>query len=356
MSLLHRLEELAKIGATPEGGVTRRAFTPEDVSGRELVVKWMEESGLEVRFDGDMNITGYRRGSEGGKAIVTGSHLDTVPNGGRFDGALGVLAGIEAVASIKNPRHQLEVIVFTDEESTMCGSKGVTANRSDDIAALLELHVEQGPVLENTGNNLGVVTGIVGQRRFIVNFSGQANHAGTTPMDMRDDALVKASEFVMFVRRQALHFGNGLVATVGKMEVHPNAANVVADRVTLTVEFRDLDPANLDRFERVLSDRVNSMDGRMDKQYESTPVPCDPCIMWAVDKACRKFSDRVIEMPSRASHDAQELGRRWPMGMIFVPSAQGISHNPAEYTSNADCIRGTEVLAETIQILDNELN
>ena len=332
------------------------AFSDEDIEARDLVIHFMEEKGLRVRIDEDNNIIGYKLGTEDLPPIVTGSHIDTVPNGGKYDGTLGVLAGIEALYDVKDNRHPLEVVVFTDEESTMCGSKGMTKHRKDDIAAFLELHVEQGPVLEQTENRLGVVDGIVGQRRFSVHLLGQANHAGTTPMDLRDNALLKAAEFILFVEQQAKEFGGGLVATVGKVVVTPNAPNVVPSRVDLVVEFRDLDPKALDDFEEVVRNKVQNLAGIISKQYESVPVPCDPMVRQAIVEATQSNTYEFMNMPSRASHDAQELGRRWPMGMIFVPSVGGVSHNPKEYTTNDDCLLGTEVLTDTIRILDKQLN
>ena len=354
-NISRRIFDLATIGATLDGGVTRRAFSEEDIAARDRVISYMEESGLKVRIDEDTNIIGYKEGSTDLPAIVTGSHIDTVPNGGKYDGALGVIAGIEAIANIPEPRHTLEVVVFTDEESTMCGSKGMTKNREDDIAAFLELHVEQGPVLEAEQKEIGIVTGIVGQRRFSVSLYGVANHAGTTPMDLRDDALLKASELALYVREQALEFGSGLVATVGKFEVSPNAANVVPDRVDLTVECRDLSLEALVDFEVVLRAKVLELGGTIELQYKSVPVLSDECVNWAITRAANKFSDDVMELPSRASHDAQELGRRWPMGMIFIPSVDGVSHNPKEYSTAKNCLIGTSVLQETIEILDELL-
>ena len=284
--LIGTIEQLANIGAKPDGSVCRRGFSPEDVQGRELLAHGMKQLGMQVRVDAAGNLIGRLEGLDPHRpALVTGSHLDTVPTGGRFDGALGVLAGLEACRALQDQglrlRHGIELIAFADEESTMVGCKGLAGTASDDpesfatsngqpiqdnlarigghwpslasarrsdeaYAAFLELHVEQGGVLEQRGDAIGVVEGVVGQRRFSINVRGQANHAGTTPMGLRQDALVAASRLVLAVEAMASRHPGDPVATVGRLEVWPNAANVVPGAVALTVDLRDVDPTVLD--------------------------------------------------------------------------------------------------------------
>ena len=245
MKLLERIDELSKIGLTDEG-VCRKSGSKEDQEARDLVVRWMMEDGLTVQNDEHGNIIGRLDGE--GPPIVTGSHIDTVSTAGKYDGVLGVLAGLEAARTLKGSlKSPLEVIVFDDEEDTMRGSIGYTKDKPD-IKAFLEVHVEQGPVLDVQQLDIGVVTGIVGQRRCSFTVNGQENHAGTTPMSMRDDALYKASELVVYVSDMANEMYDGLVATVGKLNVSPNAFSVIPGRVDLTLQIRDLSVENMEGF------------------------------------------------------------------------------------------------------------
>ena len=396
------LEQLATIGAQDDGSVCRRGFTPTDCDGRQLVARWMREAGLTIRVDPAGNLIGRLEGSEPGlPALVTGSHLDTVPTGGHFDGALGVMAGLEVVRTLQEQgqrlRHPLELIAFADEESTMVGCKGMagtasdnpadyatsngepialnlerigghwpslaSARRDDDaIAAFLELHVEQGAVLESRGDAIGVVEGVVGQRRFRIRIGGQANHAGTTPMDLRQDALVTAAEVVLAIESLAADHPGDPVATVGKLEVWPNAANVVPGAVEMTVDIRDLSPDVLQEMVDGLMAALERIGGRrtcsiaLDPQFEVEPTPANTVVMEAVAASASALGLRHSALPSRASHDAQELGRRWPMGMIFVPSRGGFSHSAAEYTSPQQCWAGAAVLLDALQRLDRQLS
>ena len=362
----------------------------------------MREAGLSIRVDPAGNLIGRLEGSEPGlPALVTGSHLDTVPTGGHFDGALGVMAGLEVVRTLQEQgqrlRHPLELIAFADEESTMVGCKGMAGTASDDpadyatsngepialnlerigghwpslasarrdddaIAAFLELHVEQGGVLESRGDAIGVVEGVVGQRRFRIRVGGQANHAGTTPMDLRQDALVTAAEVVLAIESLAADHPGDPVATVGKLEVWPNAANVVPGAVEMTVDIRDLSPDVLQEMVDGLMAALEQISGRrtcsiaLDPQFEVEPTPAHALVMEAVADSASALGLRHSALPSRASHDAQELGRRWPMGMIFVPSRGGFSHSAAEYTSPQQCWAGAAVLFDALQRLDRQLS
>ena len=395
------IEQLARVGAQDDGSVCRRGFTKADCEGRQLVARWMEEAGLSVRVDPAGNLIGRWDGAEPGlPALVTGSHIDTVPTGGHFDGALGVLAGLDVVRTLRSTdrrlRHPLEVIAFADEESTMVGCKGMTGTASADpaeyttsngdpiavnlerigghwpslasarrddkaIAAFLELHVEQGSVLESRGDAIGVVDGVVGQRRFSIRITGQANHAGTTPMDLRQDALVTAAEVVLAIETLAIRHPGDPVATVGRLQVWPNAANVVPGSVEMTVDLRDLNPQVLEELVDGLMQDLELIGERrqcsiaIEPQFEVAPTPANALVIEAIAASAANLGLSFSHLPSRASHDAQELGRRWPMGMIFVPSRGGLSHSAAEFTSAEQCRSGTAVLLEALLRLDQML-
>ena len=396
--LIQSLDQMASIGLQADGSVCRRGFSATDVQGRDQLAAWMKESGMQVRVDTAGNLIGRLEGQDSAlPVLMTGSHLDTVPTGGRFDGVLGVLAGLEVARALKDAglqlRHSLEVVAFADEESTMVGCKGMagtasaeptayatsngepidvnlkrigghwpalaSARRSDQaVAAFLELHVEQGAVLEHRGDAIGVVEGIVGQRRFSIQVEGQANHAGTTPMTLRKDALAAASRVVLAVESIAQQHPGDPVATVGRLEVWPNAANVVPGSVSMTVDIRDLSPAVLDQLVSSLEaelERISTATGcpiRLEPQFQVEPTPADAMVMSTIASVATDLGLNWSGLPSRASHDAQEIGRRWPMGMIFVPSRDGLSHSAAEFTSDRQCVDGAAVLLETIQRLD----
>ena len=399
--LMGSLDQMAAIGLQPDGSVCRRGFSVEDVQGRALLTSWMKDAGLQVRVDTAGNLIGRLSGLDPAlPALVTGSHLDTVPTGGRFDGVLGVLAGLEACRCLQDNgirlRHDLDLVVFADEESTMVGCKGMAGTASKDpaayatsnrepiadnlarigghwpslasarrpdhaCAAFLELHVEQGGVLEQRGDLIGVVEGVVGQRRFTIKVDGQPNHAGTTPMTLRQDALAAASRIVLAVEQMARQHPGDPVATVGRLEVWPNAANVVPGSVTLTVDLRDVDSAVLDQLVAELMqqvERVGVETGcpiQLDPQFDVEPTGADPAVMAAIIAAADDLGFSHSTLPSRASHDAQEIGRRWPMGMIFVPSRGGLSHSAKEFTSDEQCWAGAAVLLKTLQRLDRDL-
>ena len=395
------LDQMAAIGLQSDGSVCRRGFSVEDVQGRALLTKWMKDAGLQVRVDTAGNLIGRLPGLNPDlPALVTGSHLDTVPTGGRFDGVLGVLAGLEACRCLQDNgirlQHDLELVAFADEESTMVGCKGMAGTASKDpaayatsnrepiadnlarigghwpsldsarrpdhaCAAFLELHVEQGGVLEERGDLIGVVEGVVGQRRFTIKVDGQPNHAGTTPMTLRQDALAAAARIVLAVEQMARQHPGDPVATVGRLEVWPNAANVVPGSVTLTVDLRDTDSAVLDQLVAELMqqvERVGLETGcpiQLDPQFDVDPTGADSAVMAAITAAADDLGFSHSTLPSRASHDAQEIGRRWPMGMIFVPSRGGLSHSAKEFTSDEQCWAGAAVLLKTLQRLDRDL-
>lgn len=395
--LAHNINQLAQIGQLPQGGVKRIAFSPEDIQGRHLVQQWMAEAGMTVRIDGAGNIIGRYPGQHpDAPVLATGSHLDTVPNGGRYDGAYGVLAGVEVARVLKEGDMQLnrpfEVIVFTDEEGSMIGAKAMSgklindpeyyrrpdgtdiqtylervggnwqfiaqARRSaEDMAAFVELHVEQGPVLESMGKEIGVVEGIVGQRRYTITVAGRSSHAGSTPMYARQDALVAASQVVLAVNQIGNTPGQQ-VATVGKMEVFPNAANVIPGRVEMTLDIRDLSSRHIDKLMEQLRQHLNAIATDTDTQIRlhpclhNEPALAQPHIQNAIARVCEALELSYTHLPSRASHDAQEIAAFTDMGMIFVPSEAGISHAETEYTSPEQCAQGANVLLHTLLQLD----
>ena len=346
MDLIKKLDELGDVGAGPNG-ITRVAGSCADDDAKTLVASWMKDAGMSVHWDYDDNIVGYLKGDDMSlPPIVTGSHIDTVVNGGKYDGALGIVAGIEAAKALRGKlRHPLQVVAFHDEERTMDGSKAFAA-KNDDIAAFLELHVEQGPELERNSKNIGVVTGIVGQRRVKFTVFGEANHGGTTPMDLRDDALYKASKAVTWIFERALAHPT-VTATVGELQVSPNRFSVVPGRVDFTVQIRDVDTAEMDAF---LQSTIDEFGFAYELTESQEPVLCDPRIMDAIDQATGTTSMRL---PSRAGHDAQTF--TCPMGMIFVPSRGGISHSQYEYTSPDQCYTGLNTLIDSIKRVDKLL-
>lgn len=392
------ISQLAEIGKLSGGGVSRVAFTPEDLLARQLVQSWMIESGMTVRIDAAGNIIGTYAGQEEGAGVFsTGSHIDTVPVAGRYDGVLGVLAGIEVVRVLRENAirlaHPIEVVVFTDEECSVIGCKAMAGNvvdnpeyyrRNDgtpiqtcleriggdwskltsakrnpgEIAAFVELHVEQGGVLESTGDSIGVVKGIVGQYRYAVTITGRPNHAGTTPMNMRKDALVAASQVVLAVNKLGIETPGEQVATVGYFNVLPNAVNIVPARVDLKIDLRDLSQTHLDNLLAHLRQEFAAIAAATQTEIVMTqalhvlPTLAAPKIQDAIASVCQQLGLSYSYLPSRAGHDAQEIGRFADMGMIFVPSRAGISHAEDEYTSPEQCTQGANVLLQTFLILD----
>ena len=399
--LMQMMTDVGAIGALPNGGVRRLAFSPEDRQARQLVQSWMETAGMTVTIDAAANIIGRYEGRfPHAPALATGSHLDTVPNAGIYDGTYGVLAGVEVARTLYEqgirPDHPIEVIVFADEERTMIGSKAMAGKASlepnfydhphyepiemglsfiggnwsqlpsarrdtDGLAAFVELHVEQGPVLEAADNPMGLVTGIVGQRRYLITIDGSASHAGTTPMPMRQDALVAASEIILAVNRIGNKTGDGYgdqVATVGAMKLSPNVANTIPGRVEMTLDIRDLSNQRLDAMISELEEVMGAIATQthtqisLKPQLRNEPVPVNSHIYNAIAQVCDQLQLPVQPLPSRASHDAQIIASITDMGMIFVPSQDGISHSETEYTTPEHCIQGANILLHTLLKLD----
>ena len=396
--LNQNIEELASIGRQEGNVVKRLAFSPEDLAARHQVSQWMKEAGMAVRIDPGGNIIGRYPGIEDDEpALATGSHLDTVPSGGRYDGALGVIAGLEIVRVLQEQdlhlHHPFEVIVFADEERTMVGSKAMAgtapieteryatvdnepledclaraggnwsnlanARRSrTDLACFLELHVEQGSVLEAVDREIGVVEGIVGQQRHRITIKGQANHAGTTPMTMRRDALATAAQLILAVEDMAKHFPGDPVATVGALQVWPNAINIVPGFVEMSLDMRDLSQSVIDHMLAQLKRKIETVAVatrtkiRIKPELQVEPTLAAGTVQELIVESCEELGLTFTHLPSRASHDAQEIGRFTDMGMIFVPSQDGISHSGEEYSSPEQCIQGANVLLRTLLKLD----
>ncbi len=386
---------LGEIGRTPDGGVSRVAFTPADLRGREYVIGRLEAAGCTVDQDAAGNLIGRYPGlNDSLPAIMVGSHIDTVPNGGIFDGALGVLAGIESIRALQENslelRHPLEVAVFAAEEGSSLGgtfgSRAMAglvrtetlsdwektalaanlqayglpaaelnlAKRSPaTLKAFVELHVEQGGVLEEKRVPIGLVYGIVGIYRYEVVVRGEANHAGSTPMSRRNDALVKAARLIQAVQEYTMEESDELVGTVGSIQVQPNVINVIPGEVHFTVELRDISAWSpvmvLERLKQ-LAKTLGGVEFR--KISEKEPVRLHPGILEKIRLACRNLSVEHQVMPSAAGHDAVSMSYITPTAMLFVPSRGGISHSPQEWTDWEAVGRGAEVLLHTILAID----
>jgi allantoate deiminase len=320
-AILDRLEQIYAIAQHRPG------YSAEEDAAHELAARWMVESGLEVSRDEVGNLFGSR----GAARVWCGSHLDSVPTAGRFDGALGVVAAIEAAARL--PDAPFAVVAFRSEESGPAGSRRLTSRPE----AYLELHIEQGPVLERLGEPLGIVTAIAGQARGSVTFRGRADHAGTTPMDAREDALVEAAKFVLHVRECPR---DGAVATVGAIEVEPNAVNVVPARVTVSVDARAPEAAALDAL-------IAAIGFEPDWQLDPVPMSGRPL------EALRAAAPGAPELVSGAGHDAMFLGATGvPVAMLFVRSLNGgISHHPDELSSEDDIALAVDTLTRALDRL-----
>lgn len=396
------LMKLSEFGKNPEGGVSRVGFTEADLAGRAYVMGLMRDAGLEVRVDAAGNIFGRRAGSEKLPVLLFGSHIDSVPHGGNFDGDVGSLGAIEVIRTLSDERlktrHPLEVVVWTNEEggrfySGLFGSSAAAgilppdvADRKDDngeklsdwlarmggdasqitsakitkstVANYIELHIEQGAVLDEAHVPIGVVQGIVGISLRTCTATGFANHAGTTPMDRRKDALAAASRAVLAVREEVRAETGRQVGTVGWMKIEPGASNVIPGRVTFPVELRDLDAEKINRIAARVLQRFEKIGREENVQITCTapdflhPALTAPALQAAIRASAKEVGFATMDLPSGAGHDAQNVARFAPVGMIFVPSRGGISHAPTEYTAPDQVANGAEVLYRTILKLD----
>lgn len=394
-----RIDELSQFGRNPEGGVSRVAFSEADIQGRKYVLGLMREAGLEVEVDAAGNLVGKRPGSDPSlKPIVFGSHIDSVPHGGNYDGDVGSLGAIEVAQVLHEngvtTRHPLEVVVFTDEEGGLVGSRawigdlteatlgivshsgktirdGLVAIGGDpqrldavvrkkgDIAAFIEMHIEQGAFLHDEGIDIGVVEGIVGINWWDVVIEGIANHAGTTPMNKRTDALLAAAEYVLAVNEVVTEVAGRQVGTVGKISAEPGAHNVIPGRVLTSLEIRDLDADKTQMLYQRILERVKKIEESSGTVFTFTaldatavPAPTDERMRDIIQQAADGLGLSTMRLPSAAGHDAQDMVVIAPTGMIFVPSRGGISHSPEEFTSKKDMANGANVLLHTVLSLD----
>ena len=397
--LEQRILALGRFGANPAGGVTRVAFSGADIAGREYIMSLMRVAGLEVRIDAAGNIIGRRAGTDPAlPVIMTGSHSDSVPQGGNYDGDVCVLGAIEVAELLREhrivTRHPFEFVVFTDEEGGVVGSQamaggvgprtldvvshsGLTirdgirtvggdpsrlaeARRAPGtIAAFVELHIEQGAILDEADIDIGVVEGIVGIRWWDVTVEGAANHAGTTPMDRRRDALLAASELALAVNRIASTMPGTQVATVGRIRAEPGAPNVIPGRVVMSLEIRDLAAEKMETVFRAVgaeARRIANARGTpisfKEIDVALAPAPTDERLRKVIETAAGSLGLSHRRLPSGAGHDAQDMAHVAPMAMIFVPSVGGISHAPQEYTAPTDVANGVDVLLRTLLAID----
>lgn len=388
--LMNRLEALRLCGDTGDGGSRRMALTDTDRKGRDLFVSWLKQIGLEVHVDKIGNIVGVLKGETDEPCILMGSHIDTVGTGGKFDGALGTLGALEVIETVKEsgvrPKRSLAVIAFTNEEGArfqpdILGSCVWTGDMSIEEAypivdtdgkslgdelnrigyvgdaepgflptkAYLELHIEQGPVLDAEGGGVGAVTGVQAIWWTELTLTGEANHAGTTPMAYRRNPALAAARIITFLDQLTREI-DGTVANTGRITTEPGNVNVVPARMTMTVDLRNPDDGKLAEVERrygALIDEIRreGQIGIEQRELARFPAqPFDPVLIQAVEDAAKAHGHKVRRMHSGAGHDAQMMATKVPTAMIFVPSVKGISHNPNEFTSDEDCTAGADVL------------
>lgn len=402
--LWNRLMELGEIGKQPSDGVTRFSFTEEEKNAKALVASYMKEAGMTVKEDAVGNLIGRKEGlRQDAPAVLIGSHIDTVPHGGKFDGALGVIAGIEVVQSLHEQgidhEHPIEVYAFTDEEGSrfgfgMIGSRALAGlltsedlqHRDDEgvsiaeamkesgldpesygeaskdaasVKAYVELHIEQGRVLENAGLAAGIVTGIAGPHWIKWTIVGEAGHAGATPMSIRKDPLMAAAEIMQNIEEEAKKYPN-TVATIGQISVKPGGINVIPAEVEFALDLRDIDEtirnqaeANFTTYAEEVC-RKRGVELKLETLQRIASVPCSQSIQEVIQEACNKLNIEPFALPSGAGHDGMQFTEYCPIGMIFIRSRDGISHNPAEWSSIEDCGKGTAILYETVLALASE--
>jgi N-carbamoyl-L-amino-acid hydrolase len=395
------LQRMAQFGRNPEGGVSRVAYSDADRQGRDYVTGLMRDAQLEVTLDAAGNLMGRRAGREPGlPALAFGSHIDSVPKGGNYDGPVGSLGAIEVARTLAESRivtrHPLLVTIFANEEGGLFGSRAITTGlppgeldhpsssgktiregirfiggqpdrldqarlRKGSVAAYVELHIEQGGTLERETLDIGVVEGIVGIKQWEVVFEGFANHAGTTPMDRRQDALISAAKYVLMVNRVVRAEPGRQVGTVGRLQAFPGAPNVIPGRVEATLELRDLDDRKVERLAQAVMTEARAIaeaDGTKVSfrlLHENIAAPTDQRVRGPITETARAMKLTTKLMPSGAGHDAQAMAQIAPVGMIFIPSVGGISHSPREFSRPEDIANGANVLLGTILRLDREL-
>jgi N-carbamoyl-L-amino-acid hydrolase len=376
--------------------------SPADARARDTVVSWFEEAGMDVTVDAVGNIKARFPGKTDAKPVITGSHIDTVPNGGKFDGVVGVLAPLEVARAWNDagfkPERPVEIVVFTEEEGTRfgvgllgslvatgqlpledalelsdgeetvsecltsIGYRGTGTLDIEDASSFLEIHVEQGPILDEAGIDVGIVEAVAGITHHRVVFEGVADHAGNTPMDMRHDAYLGAAQFALDLETIAAAAGDQSVGTVGKSIVSPNGTNVVPGRVELGVDIRDTDAARLDQMvvdaKQAASDAADArgLNFHWETLLEVEPTDLSPTLQKLLEDAADATDSTYRTMLSGAGHDAMNVAGSIPTGMLFVPSEGGLSHTPEEFTSATDLYRGMRVLAAALENLADTSN
>lgn len=393
--MLDAFNQLAAIGATADSGVDRPTFSEAHLAARKWFREHIEASGLEFRTDGAGNHSAFLPCDDpNAPTLILGSHLDSVPNGGRFDGALGVMAALEALKTVRENniklKVQLEAMDFTDEEGTLVGLLGSAAlaghlskenlekprggrerlvdgmkraglsdesmlgaaRKKERLAGYLELHIEQGKRLERAGTNIGIVTAIVGIWSYKLSFIGKADHAGSTTMEDRRDASLGASAFTLAAREMVMRDFPNCVVNVGKMEFAPGAFNIVPAQVDVSLEFRSPDEDEFNRLDQALMKLASEQASRFGLDLKTeflgkhSPSLMDSDVRGTFANACEDLGLTHIPLPSGAGHDGQSLADLCPVGMIFVPSVDGASHSPREFTKWEDCINGANVLLQ----------
>ena len=394
------LSELSKFGNNEFGGVSRVAYSDADLNGREFVMKLMKTAGMDVHIDAGGNIIGTLAGKNNDlPPIAIGSHIDSVPEGGNFDGNVGSMSAIEVAQTLRESKHTLNhpliVVIFQNEEGGLFGSKVMTSGltelelelqsssgysirkgiqriggnidqlekaklKKNEWVAYVELHIEQGGILYNENLDIGVVQGIVGIKQWDVMVKGFANHAGTTPMDQRRDALYAAAQYVQAVHEIGKNTPGKQVATVGKIKSFPGAPNVIPGMVNASLEIRDLDGKKINSiYKNIKSSSENiakntGTEFKFKQTINIIPEPTNRRVSWAINQAAQDLQLSSKFMPSGAGHDAQEMAVICPIGMIFIPSKGGISHSPKEYSSPKDIANGANVLLHTVLKLDKQ--
>jgi N-carbamoyl-L-amino-acid hydrolase len=398
--IMDHILALAEFGKNPQGGVSRVAYSEADKQGREYVLGLMRAAKLDVTVDAAGNLIGRRAGKATGlRPLLIGSHIDSVPEGGNYDGVVGSMGAIEVAQTLAEhnvtTRHPLEVVIFQNEEGGLIGSRAMDGEltekeldlvsrsgktirdgikfiggdtgkladvrrRKGEIAGYLELHIEQGGILDSEKINIGVVEGIVGINWWDVTITGFANHAGTTPMNKRHDALLTAGSFIQAVNRVVTSMPGRQVGTVGRISaVLPGAPNVIPGKVVLSLELRDLDAAKINMLYEKIQAEAQKIAAESGTTFDfkeinvNIPAPTDPRIRSLISVAAHDLGLTTKPMPSGAGHDAQDMARLGPVGMIFIPSVGGISHSPREFSHPQDIANGANVLLHTLIKLDS---
>lgn len=394
-----RIMELATFGKNEKGENYRVAYSPGDIEARAYFIDLMKKAGLDVTIDFAGNIIGRREGKDPSKKpIAVGSHIDMVPHGGNYDGAYGSITALEIIEVLNEhnieTNHPIEVLVFQNEEGGLVGSRSMngqlkkealaqvsasgltiaegiraiggnpdrlyeSVRKPGDLTAFLEIHIEQSKVLESQGIDVAIVEGIVGIEDWDITVLGMANHAGSTPMNDRQDALIAASRLVLAVNEVVNSYDGAQVGSVGKMKVEPGAPNVIPGKVTMSLQMRDLSTEKVMRMFADIEKRAEkiAMETKTDISFEhlnlsSTPTFASPEIQQRMIQATKSLNISFIKMQSGAGHDVQEMAVLAPIGLVFIPSKDGISHNPKEYSSPAQMAKGANIMLHTVLLLD----